>query len=182
MTAVSHGEDDWEARVAQVWRDAEQHPGDDVLAAVRQLAGQRPDGDPRGLFELACAHDYTGRDAEAEPLYRAALAAGLDEHRRIRAVIQLASTLRNLGRAEEAAGLLVAELAGIESLGLRAAASAFLGLALTDCGRPDEAVGVLLTGLAPLLSEYRRSVSDYGDQLLRRARDSAHQRVASPDS
>ncbi|WP_197287434.1 tetratricopeptide repeat protein [Streptomyces apocyni] len=48
-------------------------------------------------FELGCAHHSTGLPQQAVVRYRAALATGLTGVRRRRAVIQLASSLRNLG-------------------------------------------------------------------------------------
>ena len=59
--------------------------------------------------------------------------------RRRRAVIQLASSLRNLGRPEELLVLLVAEASAPEDE-LSAAVSAFLVLALVSVGRERAAV------------------------------------------
>ena len=123
----------------QLWASAGERTEDEVLAAAVALADERPADDPAGLFERASAYDYVGREAEAEPLYRQALAAGLAGARRPRAVIQLASTLRNLGRAAEGAELLRAE--PDFPADLADARAAFLALTLLDAGRPDEAVG-----------------------------------------
>jgi len=62
-----------------------------------ELVGELSKDDPVGLFERACSRDSTGRSDLAVPLYRSALAHGLSDLRRRRAVIQLASSLRNVG-------------------------------------------------------------------------------------
>src|SRR5690606_20635266 len=91
---------DWDDRVAAVWAD-ETLTDEEVVARIDAVAAERPDGDARALFERAGARDSAGLEADAEPLYRAALEAGLDEEHRAQAVIQLASTVRNLGRTDE---------------------------------------------------------------------------------
>jgi hypothetical protein len=94
------------------------------------------------------------------PLYRQALDRGLTGERRRRAVIQLASSLRNLGRPEESVALLTTELdAGSDHLD--DAVRAFLALALTDVGREREAVSLALAALAPHLPRYQRSLANY---------------------
>jgi hypothetical protein len=100
--------DDWDDRVAAFWASADDERAEETITGMRALVAERPDGDPRGLFELACAHDYVGREAEAVPLYRAALDGGLDPAHRPAAVIQLASSLRNVGEPAEAVALLEA--------------------------------------------------------------------------
>ena len=88
----------------------------------------------------------------------------LSGQRRRRAVIQLASTLRNLGQAEESVALLTAELdAGSDDLD--DAVRAFLALALTSVGREREAVSVALTALAAHLTRYNRSLAAYARDL-----------------
>jgi hypothetical protein len=123
-----------------------------------------PAGHAVGLFELASANDSTSREAQAAPLYRQALAAGLTGVRRRRATIQLASTLRNLGQAEESVALLRAEReAGSDALD--DAVAAFLALALVDTGREREALGLALTALARHLPRYNRSLANYARAL-----------------
>jgi tetratricopeptide (TPR) repeat protein len=157
--------DDWDERVNAVWSTAAQRSEDDVLVMILALADERPERDPDALFERASAYDYVGREAEAEPCYRQALEAGLAGARRPRALIQLASTLRNLGRAAEGVDLLNAEPGGSDLSDVRAA---FMALMLLDAGRPDEAVGRALLALARHLTEYRRAVTFYADELLER--------------
>jgi len=99
------------------------------------------------------------------PLYRAALDAGLVGERRRRAVIQLASSLRNLGNPQQALTLLTAE-ADVTSDDLDGAVATFLALALVDLGREREAVAVALTALSKYLPRYNRSVARYAQHLI----------------
>ena len=115
-------------------------------------------------FERGCAQDSTGRPAEAVGLYRAALAAGLTGLRRRRAVIQLASSLRNLGQAAESVALLAPELNAPPDE-LDDAVRAVLALALADVGRAREAVGISVGALARHLPRYQRSMARYAAQL-----------------
>lgn len=157
--------DDWDRRVDEVWATAAERTDDDVFAAVCALADERPESDPDALFERASAYDYLGLEVQAEPFYRRALAAGLAGERRPRALIQLASTLRNLGRAAEGADVLRTEAGDGDLADVRAA---FLALMLVDSGRPDEAVARALLALARHLPQYRRAVTYYADELLDR--------------
>ena len=158
-------EPDWERRIADLWAAIDDYEPEDFRAAVERLAAELPAGDPVGLFERACANDSTGRPEEAEPLYRQALAGGLTGIRRRRAVIQVASTLRNLGRPEESVGLLEAERdAGSDELD--DAVAAFLALALADVGRERQAAGIALGALSKHLPRYNRSLANYASELL----------------
>jgi tetratricopeptide (TPR) repeat protein len=161
------GDDGWDERMDALWDTAGERTEEETLAAVLALCDERPPDDPDALFERAGAYDYVGQEAEAEPLYRQALAGGLSGVRRARAVIQLASTLRNLGRAAEGAAMLAgeAELADDDLADVRAA---FLALTLLDSGRPDEAVGWALRALAGHLPTYKRAVTYYADELFDR--------------
>lgn len=156
--------DHWQERVDAVWADDDL---DDAtrLQRIDALAGELAPGDARGLFERAGARDSAGFEADAEPLYRAALEAGLDDERRPQAVIQLASTVRNLGRAGEAVRMLRAEVDREPPSPLRDEANAFLALALVSDGDARGAASVALLTLAPHLSRYRRAVSWYADDL-----------------
>ncbi|MBM7412506.1 hypothetical protein JOE38_002329 [Clavibacter michiganensis] len=158
--------DDWDARIASFWASADDERADETVAGMRALIAERPADDPRSLFELACAHDFVGREAEAVPLYRAALDGGLDPEHRPLAVIQLASSLRNVGEAREAVALLEAMPDDAHAPGR----DAFLALALHDAGRPTEALAVALRRLAPALPGYGRAVSAYADELADRDR------------
>lgn len=157
--------DDWRSRVDAVWADASNRPDPEVAAAIDALVAERAADDPEALFEAASARDFTDREAEAEPLYRAALDGGLEEPLRGRALIQLASTLRNLGRADEAVDVLLLGFADQADHPLRADADAFLAMALLDAGAPRAALEVALHALAPHLREYGRVVDRYADAL-----------------
>jgi tetratricopeptide (TPR) repeat protein len=158
--------DDWHRRVVATWDDTTVSD-DERIALIDRLAAERPDGDARALFERAGAQDAAGREAEAEPLYRAALDAGLDDEHRPQAVIQLASTLRNLDRADEAVRMLRAEVDREPASPLRDEAAAFLALALVSAGDAQEAASVALAALATHLSLYRRSVASYAAEFSR---------------
>lgn len=156
--------DDWDARVAAFWATADDERADETVAGMRALVAERPADDPRALYELASAHDFVGREAEAVPLYRAAIDGGLDPEHGPLAVIQLASSLRNVGEAAEAVALLEALPDDAHGPGR----DAFLALALHDAGRPTEALAVALRRLAPTLPEYRRAVAAYAEDLTAR--------------
>ena len=159
------GDNDWEGRVADAWASFDEYDQPAFRALMDRLAAELAPDDPRGLFERASARDATDQEAEAIPLYRRALARGLPADRRRRAVIQLASSLRNIGEPAQAAELLTAELSG-PSDELDDAVRAFLALALTDSGREREAVSVALIALAPHLTGYERAVGSYARLLL----------------
>ena len=91
----------WEQRVAGAWASFEQYSEAEFVALIDRLAAELPPGSPRAAFERACAFDSTGQADRAVPLYRQALAQGLDAAHRRRAVIQLASSLRNLGQPHD---------------------------------------------------------------------------------
>ncbi|WP_328304675.1 tetratricopeptide repeat protein (plasmid) [Streptomyces sp. NBC_00435] len=155
----------WEERVAALWEQLDDHKEEDFLAAVEALAGELEPGDVRGLFERACAYDSTGHSDLAAPLYREALAGGLSGVRRRRAVIQMASSIRNLGRAAESVDLLETERAAGTDL-LDDAVVGFLALALADTGREREALSLALVALARHLPRYNRSLANYAGELV----------------
>jgi hypothetical protein len=158
-------DEDWEGRLAELWASLGDRPEDEFLAAMDGLTGELSPRDGVRPFERAAARDSTGHSDLAVPLYREALEAGLAGERRRRAVIQLASSLRNLGAADESVELLEGERAR-GSDHLDDAVVAFLALALADAGRDREALSLALTALAPHLHRYQRSVAAYADLLL----------------
>jgi tetratricopeptide (TPR) repeat protein len=155
---------DWEARLAQLWASLDELDEQEFLRRMEALAAERPPDDPVALFERASAQDSTGHSDRAVPLYRHALQRGLEGHRRRRAVIQMASSLRNLGQAGESVSLLAAERAA-GSDELDDAVAAFLALALVDTGREREAVALSLTALARHLPRYNRSLANYAQEI-----------------
>jgi hypothetical protein len=155
---------EWERRLDLLWDSLDGRGADEFVAAMGELVGELPPGDAIGLYEQASAFDTTAHPDLAVGRYRQALERGLSGRRRRRAVIQLASSLRNLGQPEESVGLLTAELeAGSDDLD--DAVRAFLALALTSVGREREAVSLALTALAAHLPRYNRSLAAYAGEL-----------------
>ncbi|WP_309102560.1 tetratricopeptide repeat protein [Microbacterium sp.] len=153
---------DWQQRIDAVWAD-DALTDADRIDAIDAIASERDPDDPLALFERAGARDTAGLEAQAEPLYREALAAGLDEDRRAQATIQLASTLRNLGHFGESAELLKAERE--RGGALSDAASAFYALTLVSQGDARAGAAIALEALAPHLPRYTRSVAAYAREL-----------------
>ncbi len=166
----------WEQRLSEAWATLDQRREEDFLALIDGLAAELPADSGIASFELGAALDSTGHPDRAVQLYRRALDLGLAGERRRRAVIQLASSLRNLGQADAGVALLTAELdAGSDHLD--GAVRAFLALALADTGREREAVSLALTALAPHLPRYQRSLASYARQLA-----DAPKRPIAPDA
>ena len=132
---------------------------------MERLVSERPADDPIAAHELGGAFDSAGHSDLAVPHYRRALDLGLEGGRRRRAVIQLASSLRNLGQTSEAVALLEEER-DARSDELDDAVRAFLALALIDAGREREAAALALGALAPHLPRYQRSVANYARLLV----------------
>jgi thioredoxin-like negative regulator of GroEL len=151
---------EWEQKVSDLWAAIDQHSEQEFLAKMEQLVGELPEGGAVAAFERASALDSTGHSDLAVPLYREALERGLAGDRRRRAVIQMASSLRNIGQASESVALLRAERE-LASDDLDDAVAATLALALVDTGREREAVSVALTALSRHMTRYRRSMANY---------------------
>ncbi len=167
--------DDWENKIAAVWKIADTMRANDLVAAIDALTTARVgnDGneDAAALFERASVRDRAGLEVEAEHYYRAALASpALDPYRRSRASIQLGSTLRILGQLAESERLLSAELdRHLEPDNPRALhdeARAILALTYVAQGRAVEAAGLALSALSPHLTRYNRSVSGNAARLV----------------
>ncbi|SJN09856.1 Histone acetyltransferase HPA2 and related acetyltransferases [Leucobacter sp. 7(1)] len=153
---------EWDSRINAFWDTVEEIPADTVLPAMHRIVAERPAEDPAAVYEWASVHDYLGREAEAIPLYEAALAHGLAGERRPQALIQLASSLRNVGRADEAIRILQ-DLDADPVTG--DAAQAFLALSQWSTGQPAAALSTALTALSRTLPLYRRSVEQYAQEL-----------------
>jgi hypothetical protein len=154
----------WERRLAAAWAAIDDYEPDAFVRLIDGLAAELPPTSAVARFERAGARDSTGHPDLAVPLYRAALDSGLAAERRRRAVIQLASSLRNLGNPHEALAMLAAELDG-QADALTGAVRAFLALTLADAGREREGLAVALTALSEYLPRYNRSVARYAQQL-----------------
>ncbi|MGH3400462.1 MAG: tetratricopeptide repeat protein [Streptosporangiaceae bacterium] len=157
--------DEWEQRVAALWARYDDYDAEQFLARMDVLVAELPETSPLGPFERASALDSAGRERQAVPLYRQALATGLDGPRRRQAVIQLSSSLRVLGQAQESVALLRAERAA-GSDELDDAVSGFLALALADAGAEREAVSVALAALGPHVPRYQRALGSYARLLI----------------
>lgn len=155
---------EWEERLSGLWVSIDDLSEDEFLTRMEQLVGELPADSPVAAFERASSLDSTGHSNLAVPLYRQALERGLDGERRRRAVIQMASSLRNLGQASESVALLRAEQKR-QSDNLDDAVSAFLALALVDTGREREAVSLALTALSRHMTRYQRSLANYAQAL-----------------
>jgi cyanophycin synthetase len=159
----ARGEHEDEAAIAALW--AVEDPTTRISAG-RALAEEHP-GDGRVVFEYAGTFDSAGREDEAVPLYREALASGLREPYRHRAQLQLASSLRNLGRLDEAEEVVDEVVSRYpNSVG----AAMFRALVLYDSGRSGEALRDLLTSLATSstdddVARYRRALTAYARSL-----------------
>lgn len=152
----------WTARLDAVYADASERTPEELVASVDELCRALEPGDPRIPLERAGVRDYLGREADAIPLYREALESGLDGVDRERAIVQLASSLRNVGQAQEAVDLLRdANFSGA----LGGAPDAFFALALQSAGQETEALAVALQALAAGLPEYGNAVARYAEDL-----------------
>ncbi|MER7692311.1 tetratricopeptide repeat protein [Streptomyces sp. NPDC097610] len=160
--------EDWEERTATAWAtfdDYEEADAADFRAVIDALVAELPADSPVGPFERACAWDSTGHSDQAVPLYREALARGLDGYRGRRTKIQLSSSLRNIGQAEEGVKLLTPEL-DAPSDELDDAVRATLALCLADLGREREGLSLVIAALAPHLPRYQRSMANYARLLV----------------
>jgi tetratricopeptide (TPR) repeat protein len=137
----------------------------DFRAVIDALVAELPEGSPLGPFERACAWDSTGHSDKAVPLYREALALGLDGYKGRRARIQLSSSLRNTGAPEEGVKLLTPEL-DAPSDELDDAVRATLALCLSSLGRDREGLSLVLEALAAHLPRYQRSMANYARALV----------------
>src|SRR5664279_1186140 len=159
-------QENWRDRVANIWSQAASMAEGDVVTAIDELVAERRRDDAEALFEAAGARDYAGLETEAEPLYRRALENGLDAALRPRAIIQLASTLRNLGQLDESIALLEQQLQEHPDDEWTGPSAAFLALALTSRGDATQGAAVALMALANYLPIYQRSVLGYAAELL----------------
>jgi tetratricopeptide (TPR) repeat protein len=151
---------EWEQRLANLWASIDDLSEEAFLQKMELLVAELPANSAVAAFERAGSLDSTGHSDLAVPLYRQALELGLEGQRRRRAVIQMASSLRNLGQAAESVALLTAELERASD-DLDDAVSATLALALVDVGREREAVSVAVTALSRHMTRYRRSLANY---------------------
>lgn len=150
--------DESDRRIDDVWAAADEAKPDALRTAMSEALSGRPEGDARSLFERASVEDFLGEEAAAIPLYRAALAAGLDTPFETQARIQLASSLRNVGDASGAIAALK-DIPPNDTLG--AAAAGFRALALYDDDKAARALRTALEALADEIPLYGRVLRAY---------------------
>jgi tetratricopeptide (TPR) repeat protein len=155
--------DDWAARVAAVWDESDELGDNILLEKIDALVAERPETDAEALFEAASVRDSLGFEAEAAPLYQRSLDAGLSGYNKGRALIQMASTLRNLGRYTEGLALLDQLEPGNPLADAEAATRALI---LVNMGRATEGAGIAIRALAPHLPRYQRSMRNYAQAIL----------------
>lgn len=148
-----------------MWAAIDEFEPERFRELIDEHAAQLPSDGGVAAFERACAFDSTGHSDKAVPLYREGLEQGLVGIRRRRAVIQLASSLRNVGQAEESLRLLTVERdAGSDELD--EALLCVMALTLTALGREREAVSILVTAMSDHLPRYQRSMRNYARALV----------------
>jgi hypothetical protein len=153
-------------RAAAVFAAIDDYDEQHFIAEIDALAAELPAGDHDGLFHRGCAQDSWGHPDLAIPLYRKALeTGGLTGENRRRAVIQMASSMRNIGQAESALKLLVAER-DHGSDHLDDALTCTTALCLASLGRDREGLSMVIIALARHLPRYNRSMANYGKALL----------------
>jgi hypothetical protein len=166
MTAIADLRADVNRRAAAIFAAIDDYPEEDFIAGIDTLAAELPAEDPDGLFHRGCAQDSWGHPDRAIPLYRQALdTGGLTGENRRRAVIQMASSLRNTGQAETALNLLLAERDN-GSDHLDDALACVTALCLASLGRDREGLSLVVVALARHLPRYNRSMANYGRALL----------------
>jgi tetratricopeptide (TPR) repeat protein len=165
MTKPTTPPPEWEKRIAELWSTIADYAPQDFIGAMKSITNELPPDSPEGLFEMGSAYDSTGHSDQAVPLYRLALDHGLQPPRRRRAVIQMASSMRNLGQSNESVALLREEIArGSDELD--DALHAFLALSLSELGNEREGLSLVLKSLAAHLPRYQISVANYAELLL----------------
>jgi tetratricopeptide (TPR) repeat protein len=113
------------------------------------LLDEMPD-DPRVLFEVGGSYDVMGQEAEAIPLYRRAIANGLQGDQLQECLVCLGSSLRVVGDFADAIGVL--EDAAVRFPDNRSSGP-FLALAYYNDGQHRKAVQLLLDLLLATTSD-----------------------------
>lgn len=159
-------DENWEAQLQGIWLQLGTITDEEFIQQIENHVKLLTVKDYQAIadFERACAFDSTGREKEAEPLYRSALDKGLTGLRRRRASIQLASTLRNNGKPEESIHILREEKASYSD-DLNDAVDSFLALSLSSTGKHKEALSLALKALSKHLPRYNNSLSRYAENL-----------------
>lgn len=157
-------EESWETQLQNIWMELDIISNEELIHKIKDHVKLISDSQAIADFEMACAYDSAGHEAEAEPLYRSALKKGLTGLRRRRARIQLASTLRNIGKTEESI-LILREEKENYSDELNDAVDSFLALSLSTAGKHQEALSLVLKAISKHLPRYNNSLNRYADNL-----------------
>ena len=136
-----------------------------IMSKIFQEAYNDFSGNAAYLFEYANVLDFLGKETEAIPLYQKAIKLGLPDKMKIRAEIQLGSSLTVKGEHESAIAILdrvykeTADPASLE----------FLCIALFRSGQTNvalkHALNFILSGNQGVLPEYSRALSDYVNEI-----------------
>ena len=156
---------DIERQLAALWLQIGAHDEHSFRTAHAALTHTIAGAHPVMLFEQAALFDSFGYPQKAVPLYEAALKANVPGERRRRAMIQMASSLRNLGQPQKAEQMMRAELGG-ETDHLTGAVRAMLALTLVDLGLEREAAAIALNALSVCLPRYNASMARYAQALV----------------
>ncbi len=117
------------------------------------------------LFEYANALDFLGKETGAIPIYQMALKLGISGKMKTQAEIQLGSSLSVTGENESA----IAILSRVQKETGDPAALVFLCIALFRSGETKKslktALNFILSDNQGLLPEYKRSLSQYLDEI-----------------
>ncbi|MBC9957397.1 tetratricopeptide repeat protein [Yimella sp. cx-51] len=159
----ARGEHEAEDRITALW---EMDDAQERIHEATRLRAEFP-SDARVLYEYAGTFDSAGDEEPAVEAYDEALAAGLREPFRRRALIQKASTLRHLGRYEESLQILDDLRAAWPD---NDAIAIFRALTLNDMGEHAVAAGDLARFLVAQsthgdIERYRRSLTRFTDEL-----------------
>lgn len=157
---------EWEQRDLELWGLIDDLPEEEFLARMDALTAELPENDPVAFFERGAAQDSTGHADLAVPLYKKAIEGGVPGERKRRAVIQMASSLRNMGHPEESVELLQRERETGGHDHLSEALSAMLAFSLADAGREREAVAEAVLAVIPHMPRYHRSFTYYAHDLV----------------
>ena len=134
-----------------------------LLSRVLQ---ENPD-DAEANYQMAWLCDLLGREREAVPFYKGAIAGDLSDEERSGALLGLGSTHRALGEYPEAVEVL---RQGMSEFPDDRAMQTFLAMALYNVGEHREAVELLLDNLAettsdPQIRSYARALAFYAARL-----------------
>ena len=137
-----------------------------ALRLALELAPQEP-SNAELQYEVACVHDYLGREAAAVPFYLAAIAAGLSGEQLRGAYLGLGSTYRALGQYQEA---LATFDEGLRKFPNATELKVFKSMALYNVGSNKDAIAGLLavvvqTSSDQTIQSYRRAITLYAEDL-----------------